>query len=753
MNRPSPVRLPVVLLSAALLFACGDSASPDTNRVATVTIAPADPALLVGDDLQLTATARNSAGDVVSGKTASWSSSAPTVASVTSGGGLVSGVTAGTAQITATIDGKSATVTATVTAAGVAPTITGVSPSPLVPGSGATLTGSDLTGTTQVWVNGVRAVVSAASAAGVQFTVPCVAPGAAVVVARNGTASSADFAANVNATPSAAMTVGDFQTLSGMPCLQLGASAIGQTYLVGLQSVSEDVSSLTPVTFGIDVAAGAAAATLADAPALLRTGSAFGAVPPVLIGDTDQARWQAHRRAEHTLRARELAQMTPRFAEGRLAMRTGVAAYSATAVAAAVPAVGDTLRMRYPNPDGNLCDDYVPVTGVVRHVSTRGIFVADTANPANGFTAADYQRFGAVLDDSIYGPQATYFGTPTDLDENQRIIVLLTKEVNEREGILGMVVSADLFPRSTCASSDEGEIYYGRVPDPTGAVGAAYTVEAARLDVPALIAHEMTHIIQFGRRLNVTGATQWQALWEMESQATLAEEVIGHRFTGRQTGQNYDFTVAWENCASGSTGIAWYCDKFQDLALYYGFLTATSRAEGAPEQCSWLGRQDQGNDGPCIHQRMVYTGWSFLRWLSDHYGPALGGEEQLHRQMIDNTRAGFATIVSITGQPIEQLLGRWAATLYTDDRYAGVGGQLTLPSWNLYDVEQHLNTNARLQPYQHAFADAARNVSVRGGSSAYILVSGARAQSAIGMTTQSGAALPAYMRMWVVRVQ
>src|SRR5690606_9203130 len=136
------------------------------------------------------------------------------------------------------------------------------------------------------------------------------------------------------------------------------------------------------------------------APATLRTGSAFGAVPPVLVGDTDQARWQAHRREEHTLRARELEQMTPRFAESRLAMRTGMAAYSGTTVAAAVPAVGDTLQMRYPNPDGNLCSDYVPVTGVVQHVSARGVFVADTANPASGFTAADYQHFGAVLDDS-----------------------------------------------------------------------------------------------------------------------------------------------------------------------------------------------------------------------------------------------------------------------------------------------------------------------------------------------------------------
>ncbi|MHB1169301.1 MAG: Ig-like domain-containing protein [Longimicrobiales bacterium] len=747
MNHPSFIRLPAALLAAAFLAACGESGTgPDPNRVETVQITPDDPTISVGDDVQLQATPLNSDDEPVSGKTVTWSSSDDDVASVSTSG-LVSGEDAGTAEITATVDGKSASVTVTVEALAGAPVVTAVSPATLVPGESATLTGTDLTSTTQVYVNGVRAVVTQAGAGGVQFTVPCVAPGAAAVVARNGAANSPDFAANVNATPSAPMAVGDFRTLAGSPCLQLPAAG-AQTYLIGIQSVSEDATSLSSVTFGIDAAG--AVADVAESAGAFRSSPVRAAFQPVVAGDADARRLAAHRQAELALRAQDIA-----TTEALLRTRTGrggIATFKSSA-AGAVPSVGDLIDMRYPDPDGNLCTDYVPVTGRVAHVSTRAIFVADTANPTGGFTAADYTHFGSVFDDSIYGPQATYFGTPTDHDENERIIVLLTKEVNKRENILGMVVSADFFPRTTCASSDEGEIYYGRVPDPNGDFGAEYSVATARLDVPALIAHEMTHIIQFGRRIEVPGASDYQALWEMESQATLAEEVIGHRFNMRQTGQNYGFDVAWENCQSNATGIAWYCDKFQDLALYYGFLTATTRAPGAPEQCSFVGRPDQGNDGPCISQRMIYTGWSFLRWLSDHYGDALGGEGQLHRQLIDNTTSGFTSIARVVGQPIHELYGRWAATLYTDDRFAGVGGTLSLPSWNLYDIEQHLNQNARLDPYDHTFTDASRNVSVRGGSSAYFLVSGPRLASAVRATTTTGGTLPVAMRMWIVRVQ
>src|SRR5437870_1046457 len=82
--------------------------------VASVVISPATATLLLGASLQLSATVKDSAGNVLSGRTVTWASGAPAVASV-SASGLVSGLAAGTAPITATSGGASdaAAITAT----------------------------------------------------------------------------------------------------------------------------------------------------------------------------------------------------------------------------------------------------------------------------------------------------------------------------------------------------------------------------------------------------------------------------------------------------------------------------------------------------------------------------------------------------------------------------------------------------------------------------------------------------------------
>ena len=745
-------RTALAALVLGLATACSDPSGPGDD-VATVHVEPVGRELTSGETVQLTAEARNTNGQPVDGGPATWNSSDDEIASV-SATGLLTARATGSTLITATIDGHTGSTTVTVVCSNDVPVAGTLAPGQLTVGGGATLTGTNLLPCTRVFVNGVRASASAING-GLQFTVPCVVAGPASITLQNSSQTSAPVNTTVSGGSTQTLAPGEFTLLSSPMCLQLGASAATERYLIGVQSISQTHATLTPVTFGIDAGGTATTVAALETENLFRAQSLVRTLPTLIADDGTAARWRAHRNAEHALRTRELTQMNPRFADGQRAMRQ-MAAYSATANAMQAVEVGDTLQLHYPDPERNLCTDFDEVTGIVQHISTHGIFVADTANPTNGYLASDYENFGNLLDDRIYATNAAYFGAPTDMDGNGRIIVLFTREVNEREGILGMVVSADLFPRTgtnSCPSSNEGEIYYGRAPDPAGDVGAAYPLAQARLDAPSLIAHELTHIIQFGRRLEFPGATSFQQLWELESQATLAEEVVGHDFTNRQVRQNYGFDVAWENCREGDTGIAWYCDKFGDLALYYGFIDQNTRADGAPEQCSWIGRPDEDDGGPCIPQRMVYTGWSFLRWLSDHYGPALGGEQVLHQRLIENTQTGFATISEVIGQPIDQLLGRWAATLYTDDRFADMEPLLTLPSWNLFDIEQGLRENARLDPYRATFTDYARDVSVRAGSSAYFLVTGSRSATAVRATTQTGASLPSHMRMWIVRVE
>src|SRR5207249_11887369 len=68
---------------------------------------------LVGATVQLTTTLKDAAGNVLSGRSVTWASGTPAVATESSTG-LVTGVAAGAATITATSEGQSGTAAVTV---------------------------------------------------------------------------------------------------------------------------------------------------------------------------------------------------------------------------------------------------------------------------------------------------------------------------------------------------------------------------------------------------------------------------------------------------------------------------------------------------------------------------------------------------------------------------------------------------------------------------------------------------------------
>ena len=82
--------------------------------VASVEVSPSTASIVVGEQLQLTATLRDASGSVLTGRVLTWSSSNTSVATVNSSG-RVTGQSAGTVTITATSEGQSGTATVTVT--------------------------------------------------------------------------------------------------------------------------------------------------------------------------------------------------------------------------------------------------------------------------------------------------------------------------------------------------------------------------------------------------------------------------------------------------------------------------------------------------------------------------------------------------------------------------------------------------------------------------------------------------------------
>jgi uncharacterized protein YjdB len=206
------------LPTACLFFlaACGrsggDAVTPES--VASVTVTPATGDLsAIGATLQLSASARDNSGKVVTGSTVTWSSANEAVATVAATG-LVTAVGKGTAQITATVEAVNGSAQVTVAQV---PATMSVSPTSLDLEAGATgrlsasvadANGHAIDGQTLSWSSDDTSVATV-DASGL---VTAVAAGSAVVTASAGSASGT---ADVTVTAPEPFTPSRDTTLTG----------------------------------------------------------------------------------------------------------------------------------------------------------------------------------------------------------------------------------------------------------------------------------------------------------------------------------------------------------------------------------------------------------------------------------------------------------------------------------------------------------------------------------------------------------
>ena len=88
-------------------------AAPPPAPVATVSLTAGSTSLIVGQTMQIAVTLKDAGGNVLSGRTITWTSSSPAILGVTPTG-LVTALGAGTATVTATSEGKSGSMTLTI---------------------------------------------------------------------------------------------------------------------------------------------------------------------------------------------------------------------------------------------------------------------------------------------------------------------------------------------------------------------------------------------------------------------------------------------------------------------------------------------------------------------------------------------------------------------------------------------------------------------------------------------------------------
>ncbi len=209
--------------------------------------------------------------------------------------------------------------------------------------------------------------------------------------------------------------------------------------------------------------------------------------------------------------------------------------------------------------------------------------------------------------------------------------------------------------------------------------------------------------------------------------------------------QNYGFGVAFDQPNVDPND--WYFLPFTDMSFYYG--RGPPRVAEAPHACSWL----TISPAPCGGRPLWYgVTWSLLRWINDHFGPGLGGEQGIQKALVHNTLRGLENLENVVGVPSETLLAEWAATLYLDDRLiAGLPARLDFPSWDLLDVFS--GPVSSLVPIGVGFVDFARNVDVRAASTAYFRLTGAVSlPTSVRVRDQGDVALPPVMQVFVIRI-
>ena len=652
------------------------------------------------------------------------------------------------------------------------PEISGTSPDPMIEGQIATISGRNFSSTTTsntVLLDSVEITVSAATPTSLTITVPSGCGPVRISELEVKVFSFTSGPVNASVSPDPTQTIQTVSLAVGEQaiyhetnyCFNLGSSPDSAQYLLGVQSVGTSGNTVRGVTVqGIAAASAASPARSAAAAPSLQLD-----VPEAFLSqefDDPFSQMNLHYRTGHTALMEDLLESVrePFVFRGTtpMAQRT-----PARVVVDGTENVGDQKEFRVRRL-GRDCSDIGTglVTAELRAKTASSMWWVDVDNPVGGFSTEQFEELGLFFDDFIYATEVAEYGPSTDMDDNDRIVIVMTKQINsdntEGSQTIGFVNPCDFIgrgdPPDLVHTSNAGEFFYAIAPDPDSVFGEAVDPESYLAFLPLVIAHEFTHIIQFGRRVVSTTAQELMDNFISEGQATLSEEIVGHAVLGNSSGQNLDVRVALD--MDSLQVHPWYLNPWVDLVYYFGWPSdrEAPRIEGAPQECTWIARNDSH---PCGGRPLWYgVTWSFLRWLSDQYGDALGGEAAFQTAIIDGDRAGFDNLSDVLAGEgeLEDLLAQWAATLYMDDR-PGAVDPLTMSSWDLFSVERTLLETAWLHPTSYGFVNFAEDVTIRDPSTAYFLVGGSGSPQSytLRVSSSAGGDMSSTLQVWLVRTQ
>jgi hypothetical protein len=344
--------------------------------------------------------------------------------------------------------------------------------------------------------------------------------------------------------------------------------------------------------------------------------------------------------------------------------------------------IGDVLTINV-NAD-SVCSAPINRQAKVVALSERAAVLADVNNPANGFTDSEYQQFADEFDRVAWPVVTTNFGTPSDVDENGRVLMLFTSAVNELTPrganyiVGGFFYGRDLFPKKAndkagaCASSNVRELFYLLAPDPSGSINGNVRSKAyVRGSTFGTLAHEFEHLVNASRRLYVNGANDFEVTWLDEGLAHIAEELSFYQASGLTPRRNIATTTAFFPGAQTRDALDRYqAPNLGRLYEYYEDPDGNSPIQGTPAQPD----DDLATRG---------AAWQFLRYAADQKG---GNERDIWFNLANSKTTGIANVTAVFGGDPLAIFQNWGVAIYTDDAVPGVAPAYTHPSWNFRQI-------------------------------------------------------------------
>jgi hypothetical protein len=174
---------------------------------------------------------------------------------------------------------------------------------------------------------------------------------------------------------------------------------------------------------------------------------------------------------------------------------------------------------------------YVNVTGRVACEGDNIVVYVDTTVPSDVLGEADVAMLCNDFDGDA-GEMFGFLGSTSDVDSDGKVHVLMTSQINKLGAMGGGIITgyfyaADLYARSESNPvSNEREIIYTMVPDPSGRYGMAVEQDFA-IDnlIPAVLPHELQHAINYNQHVLVRGGVP-EENWLNEGESHLIEDVM-----------------------------------------------------------------------------------------------------------------------------------------------------------------------------------------------------------------------------------